>query len=218
MYVLTQNDQVILGPIQWNSRMFESAIEDDAETLVKIAPSDKDLLPLVYDNGVKIRLADEVRPEINAKIQCYDGPAWAFTDTVGTATYFAVDKNIDLVRGELKNILAAERYRREVAGTTAVIQGQTVTVDTMRGTRDVFVQQFLLLPDTGTSEWKFPEGWLVLTKSDLGACVAAGVSHVQSQFGWEALLVAQIDAAPTLTELDALEIIPPVVVEQPLGV
>jgi hypothetical protein len=186
--------------------MFNSVIEDDTEIITNIQPSDVNEVPLDLGNGIKIRSCSDFYPQLNSKIQMYNGPFWTFNDNVGLASYVAVDKPLDLVRQELKAIVANERWVEEQAGTKAIIQSQEVTVDTARGIRDIFIQQFLLLPENATSQWKFPEGWMNVTKSDLGICVGAGVAHVQSAFNWEAMLVSQIDSS-TLQELNDLVII-----------
>lgn len=211
MYVVTHNDQVILGPIPWSARMFSSVIEDDLEIKVTIFPSQKNSVPLDLGNGIKIRMAVEDRPSLNPKIQMHTGPFWTFTDTTGTHSYVPVDKPIELVKQELKQVAAAERWKKEHSGVKVTVQGTDVTVDTARGARDIFVQKYLLMADGETTTWKFPEGWLTLTKSELGQCVAAGVQHVQTQFNWESGIVDQINAAQTLQELDAL-----VIVEEPV--
>lgn len=206
MYVLTHNDQVLVGPMVWNARMFNAVIEDDLEIVTNILPSDVSKVPLDLGNGLMIRECVDNYPTLNTKTQMYNGPFWNFTSVPAVAQYVVVDKPLDLVRQELKTKVADARWVLEQKGTTAVIQGQTVTVDTARGSRDVFVQQFLLMPSTTTSQWKFPEGWLVVTKDDLGICVQAGVSHVQNAFGWEATVGNTINSATTLAQLDAIVI------------
>ncbi len=212
MYVLTHNDQVLLGPIGWNSRMFNSVIEEDTEIVTNILPSDFKNVPLDLESGLKIRETKETRDVINPKIEMHNGPFWTFDAAFGTANFIKVDKPLDLIKSELKALLASERYRREQLGTKVTIQNIEVTIDTARGSRDVFVQQYLLMPVDGTTTWKFPEGWLTLTKADLGACVSAGVTHVQAQFGWEAAIVVQIESAIDAATLDALEIVEPTAV------
>jgi len=212
MYVLTLNDQVLLGPMDWNARMFNSEIRDALEDaglsfdgFTDLLPSDKTKVPLSLLGGViRIREYTDVYPERNPKIHDYNGPYWSFTDSVATASFTVNDKSLDMVRGELKQAVAAARYAREITGVKVTIQGTEVSVDTARGSRDIFVQQLLLLPDDGTVAWKFPEAWLTLTKADLGACVASGVAHVQAAFNWEQGKVALIEACSTLAELDAL--------------
>jgi len=206
MYVLTINDNVVLGPISWNARMFNSALEDELEVKFNILPSHQSNVPLVLSDGVKVRECVEEHPPLNPKIQMYNGPFWTFTDTLGTASYVVLDKPLDLIKKELKEQVASNRWKQEGAGTKVTIQGVEVTVDTSRGNRDVFVQQLLLMPDADTVGWKFPETWLTLTKAELGACVAAGVAHVQAAFGWEKQLNEAIDACTDTASLDALDI------------
>ena len=61
------------------------------------------------------------------------------------------------------------------------------------------------MSDTETSNWKFPEGWLTLTKSELGQCVSAGATHIQSCFDWEKNYTDRIEAATTKEELLQIE-------------
>lgn len=211
-YAVTHNNQILLAPVAWNPRFFNAVIEDDTDIKVNILSSDVNNLPLMLGNGIVVRECVEVRPPLNSKIETYAGPEWTFTDTLVTATYSVVNKPLEIVKAELIQVLAAERYKKEIAGTTALIQGHTVTVDTARGTRDIFVQQYLLLPDNDIVGWKFPECWLNLSKTELGACVAAGVAHVQTQFAWEKNLTEQINACTTHAELDAIVIVDPGVV------
>jgi hypothetical protein len=66
-----------------------------------------------------------------------------------------------------------------------------------------------------TVQWKFPEGWLTLTRSDLGTVVTAGSNHVQDQFVWEVNKNTEIDACATATELDAVDLGNPVLLLGP---
>lgn len=206
MFVLTQNDQVILGPMAWNPRMFMSAIEDDCDVTVSITTGDIQNIPLDLGNGIKIRNAVDVKPELNPKIEMYTGPFWTFTESTGSANYVVVDKPIDLVKKELIEQIAVTRWKAEISGTVATIQDQQVTVDTNRGSRDIFVQQVLLMNDTDTTTWKFPEGWFLLTRAELRSCVNAGVLHVQGAFVWEANKADEINLCTTLQELDAVNL------------
>jgi hypothetical protein len=206
MYVVTQNDQVLLGPINWNYRLIRAVVEDDAETLIDIGPDSYQSVPMYFANNIKIRTAREIRENHNTRIQMLQGPEWSFNENEGVAYWAAVDKPIDLVRKELKDALANIRYNREILGTKVTIQGSLVTVETTRDVRNLFVQQYLLMPADGITRWKFPEGWFDLTKSDLGICVAGGVAYVQSCFDWESLKGNEIDAAINLAQLDVIDL------------
>lgn len=218
MYVVTYNDQVLLGPIAWNAKMFNSVIEDDTGITVNIQQSQRDQVPLDLGNGIKIRHAVEDRPSINLKLEIYEGPFWTFTESTGVYSYQAISKPVDLLKHELTQLAAFDRWTKEQSGVKVTIQGQEVTVDTTRGNRDIFVQKFLLMGENDTVNWKFPEGWLTLTKAELGLCVSSGAAHVQSEFNRELGLLTQISTATTLVELDAVALVfPGTEVEEPRG-
>jgi hypothetical protein len=219
MYVITHHhdyDEVLLGPIDWNPKFISSVLQTDLDLLYRptVLASDEQKVPYEILQNVWVRKVVEQSESINPKTQTLIGPYWSYpakedseAENVGIAEYRATDKPIEIVKSELKEILAAERYKKEVAGVKTTIQGQEVTVDTMRGERDVFVQKYLLMADNDTVEWKFPEIWLTLTKEDLGTAVSAGVNHVQDCFNWEASKVTEIDSCTTLEELDAIVIV-----------
>jgi hypothetical protein len=208
MYVVTHNDQVILTPINFSPRYIASVIQDelDLDEAPRITSTDESRVPFEILPNVMIRKVNEVKEVINPKFETFDGPFWTFTPEIGTATYTKRDKPLDLIKKELKEVLATTRYNKEIAGVKTTIQGLEVTVDTARGSRDVFVQQFLLMGDTDTVQWKFPEGWLTLNKSELGQAVSAGVIHVQGAFVWEAQKISEIDSADSITSLSLLEL------------
>jgi hypothetical protein len=192
--------------MNWNRAMFQGALERKGinQVLPRVAP---DTLPMIIDEHAKIMQVEEIRPEINTLVEYYYGPLWDITETTAIANYEVHDTPIEAARYNLKQRVAAERYKKEIKGTPAIIQDDEVTIDTNRGSRDVFVQKFLLMGESDTVNWKFPEGWLLLSKSDLGACVYAGVMHIQSCFNWELSINDQIDASQSKQDLLAIEII-----------
>jgi hypothetical protein len=222
-YVITHNGRVILGPYgEWKPNYMNAVIKRDTNQDVSIGKADVDNLPLDLGNGIIVRNAVEVHPEIDTRIQRFDGPFWTFTAGLGTATYTVVDKPLDQVRGEMKEKLAQRRYEKEIAGTKATIQGQEVTVETDRDTRNIFIQALMLMGDTDTRSWKFPKDgiWLTLNKADLTAIVTAGAAYIQTQFDWEESTGALIDTAVTAQDLLSLypEVEPPATTEPELPV
>jgi hypothetical protein len=211
MYAITHHhdyDEVLLGPIEWKPRFIASVLQQDLDLdqSPTILPSDESKVPYDILPNVRVRKVEVVYEEHNPKIQHHNGPFWSYENDIALATYKTIDKPLDLVKSELKALLAAERYKKEISGVKTTIQGLEVTVDTNRGDRDVFVQKYLLMSDIDTVEWKFPERWLTLTKSDLGQVVNVGATHVQDCFSWEASKVAEIDSCITLEQLDAIVI------------
>lgn len=208
MYALVHKNRVLAGPMAWNRAIFDGNLNKLGIkfTLPKAAPES---LPLIIDQDTAVYPVEFDYPEYNAKIHYLEGPYWTFVDGVARAGYLVKDQSVDSVKYNLKQKIAEERWKLEVAGTTTTIQGQTVSVDTDRGSRDIFVQKFILMDDTATVRWKFPEAWLTLSKTELGQVVQAGAAHVESAFAWESQKSGEIDSAQTLEELDQITLTPP---------
>lgn len=216
MYVITDHNNdanfVILGPITWRPRYISDVLYDELDEDVIVTQADESRVPFEPYPGVKIRKCVSVYEELtNPKIHCHQGPIWTYDDeneeVQATATWSVQDKPIDLVKGELKSVVSAERWKKENAGITLTIQGHNVWCDTSRGNRDIFIQKFVTMADDEVIRWKFPNMWLDLTKAELGYIVSEGGSYVQECFDWESTLSGEIDAAETLAELDAIVII-----------
>ena len=207
MYVLQHKDRVIVGPMGWNRGMFESALEDLGISLRlgREAPVD---LPMVIDADTSIKYANVVTQPFDADFEYLHGPFWNLGGDVAQGSYQKVEHPLNLIKGNLKNKIKDQRYKQEVAGTKTVIAGIEVTVETDRETRNVFVQQYLLMGDNDTVNWKFPETWVQLTKPQLGQVVQAGAAYIQSQFNWELNKVNEVDSKNTVAELKAIEIVP----------
>ncbi len=206
MYAVIYDNKVLVGPMNWNRGMFQGALERKGiqYPLPRTAP---DNLPLTINEHAKIMRVDEIRPTMNPLVEFYYGPLWDITEEAAIANYEVHDSPIESMRYNLKQVAAQARYNKEVLGTTVTIQEQTVTIDTNRGAKDVFVQKYLLMAESDTVNWKFPETWLTLTKSDLGLCVAAVNQYIQQCFDWELNISVQIDQAQNKQELLATTIV-----------
>ena len=206
MYAVIYDNRVLVGPMNWNRGIFQGALERRGVqySLPRTAPNN---LPLTIDEHAKIMQVEEIRPELNALVEYYYGPLWDITETKAIANYEVHDTPIESARYNLKQLAAQERYKKEILGATVTIQEQTVTIDTNRGAKDVFVQKYLLMAESDTVNWKFPETWLPLTKNDLSLAVQAGAQYIQSCFDWELNITEQIDLAETKEQLLAIVII-----------
>lgn len=200
IYVLTQNGFVVNGPRQWNYNSFKNTLTDELGIDFDLPRTKEDDQMIDINETTKIYAAELTDSVFDPRTHFQHGPFWEFTHKA-YGTYQVLEQPVEAVRNVLKSNVTNNRWRKEVAGVKTTVQGLEVTVDTNRGDRDVFVQQFLLMGDTDTVKWKFPEGWLILSKSDLGQIVFAGVTHVQNQFVWEAAKLAELDACVTNSEL-----------------
>ena len=206
MYAVIYDNRVLVGPMNWNRGMFQGALERKGVqySLPRTAPNN---LPLTINEHAKIMQVEEIKPELNALVEYYYGPLWDINETKAIANYEVHDTPIESARYNLKQLAAQERYKKEILGATVTIQEQTVTIDTNRGAKDVFVQKYLLMAESDTVNWKFPETWLPLTKNDLSLAVQAGAQYIQSCFDWELNITEQIDLAETKEQLLAIVII-----------
>jgi hypothetical protein len=205
MYAVIFKDRVIVGPMNWNRGIFQGSLEKEKIKILlpRVAP---DTLPLVINSDVKIMQVEENRPQINSMVEYYYGPIWDISGDTAIASYVVMDQNIDTARNNFKQLAAEERWKKEVAGTTVEVQGTTVTIETDRETRNIFIQKLSIMSDTETVNWKFPESWLVLSKLDLVQVVTAGAQYIQSCFDWEKDISDQIDSAQTKEELLSIPI------------
>jgi hypothetical protein len=212
MYVITDHNNqnfVILGPIAWKPRYISDILSDELDYSIVVTKEDEFRVPFEPAIGVKIRRCDSTYEDINPKTERHDGPYWTYDDSNSSIQAIAVwkraDKPIDLVKSELKNHVAAQRWAKESAGISITIQDVEVWCDTSRGNRDIFLQKYALMTDGDSIKWKFPNSWLTLTKAELGLIVSKGGEYIQSCFDWEAACVERIEACTSLTELAALE-------------
>jgi hypothetical protein len=206
MYAVVYKDKVIVGPMVWNRGIFEGSLErkDIKTSLPRVAPEQ---LPFVINEDAKIMLVEENRPEMNPMVEYYYGPLWDVSGEKAIANYEVHDSPIAFAQVNFRQQAADERWKKEIVGTKINIQNTEVTIDTSRDGRNIFVQKYSLMADNETVNWKFPEGWLTLTKAELGQIVNAGAAHIQSAFDWEKTINEQIDAATTKEELLAIEIV-----------
>lgn len=204
MYVVVFKNRVITGPMTWNRAIFQGSLAKEGvmTQLPRVAPEQ---LPFVVSDDAVIMGVEEIRPMFNPALEYLYGPIWNILPDRAQATYLVYDSPISSGQGNLKALAAQERYRREVTGCTCVVQGVTVSLDTSREGRNIFVQKLSLMGETDHVNWKFPECWLNLTKSDLALIVATGVTHIQSAFDWEKLMSDQIDAAETKADLEVIQ-------------
>ena len=206
IYVLENNNSVINGPRSWNYRSFESTLQEDLEINYTLPISKSDTEIIVIDDNTHIYSAELIYPDYNPKTQYIHGPFWDFSTGIAIGSFEVKETPLEHIKSELKSKIAANRYIKENAGVKYTVQNLEITIDTSRGNRDIFVQKYLLMGDSDTVQWKFPEGWLTLTKPELGTLVSVGVDYVQQQFDWEVSKGVEIDNATTSAELDLIDL------------
>lgn len=207
MYAVVYKNRVIVGPMAWNRAIFQGSLAKE-QIQVQLPRVPPDTWPLTVNSDAFIVPVQELRPNMNPMVEYYYGPLWDIQANLVIARYDVLDQPIESARQAFKAQAAGERYNREVSGVTREVQGMMVTLDTSRDGRNIFVQKLAFMADADTVNWKFPEAWLLLTKSDLAGVVQAGAAHIQSCFDWEKGISDQIDAAQTKQALLEIQIMP----------
>lgn len=225
-YLLVENRQIVhLGPIPWRHRFIQSEL-DDLEVEFTVSPVEGGYVR-INDNFEIFPVGEAIGDAGDSRWEDPVGPTWEFVErtvelprppmdpedrptpttivTEAIPTWSKQDKPLAQIQQFIKNDVAAKRYAKEAAGTQVEIApGTTVTVDTSRDGRAIFVQVFSTMADDATVDWKFPEGWFTLTKAQLGAVIGGGYTHIQEQFLWEKGYSDRVDVATDIAALKAI--------------
>lgn len=204
-YALIDKNQIQVGPRDWHYGFFYQYLADN-QVDTSLLPLQEPTEPLQITKDIKVLPVEEpTTPAHNALTEQLAGPFLTITDTKVTGYYDVVDRPLDAAKNDLKAKVATMRYNKEVGGTKLTIQKQEVSVDTDRNGRNIWFQALMLLPEGSTQKFKFPEGWLDLTKADIGTIVAAIMKHVQDAFDWESSEVELIEVATTKEDVEGIQ-------------
>jgi hypothetical protein len=209
-------DFVLLGPMEWRSRFFQSCLRDDLEIDFNVPLSNDTNQALIINEIARIIPVTDIgiTGEYNSKIHYLDGPYYNMFDTYAEVYYNVKDKPLDVVKSELKPLVATNRYKYETMGISVTIQSTGITALTTREDRGLYLQAYQLGKDNVS--WKFGSEFLTLSNADLGIIVEAVVNHVQATFDWESTKISEIDALLSLTDLNALSLISDNVIWEPI--
>lgn len=204
MFVIVHNNYVIFGPKNWNKLLFQEVILEDCEVECDLATRNDPETTVVINDNIKILpVVGLENPTFNPKIQRLEGPFWNFYDDKAEMYYTVGYISVDAIKSFFKGQVADERYSKEVGGIDYTINDQIYRFDTSREQRSNYAQNLIMMDDTETINWKFPDRtWVALSKQDLININNAVKTHVQSCFDWEIAKHAEIDSATTHEELD----------------
>jgi hypothetical protein len=206
MYVIIHKNRVILGILPWNSQYYTDVLRSRYRITTELPRNEPapDVFPWEIDADTKIVPAEEVRPNIeNPLVKYYYGPTWDFLETKVIANYEVIPHAIEDARANYKVKAGTQRYEQEVSGTSITINDVEYKIETDRSSRTKYIEKYVSMGET--VNWKFNEGWVVLTKTQMQSIVAAIDTHVQSAYDEELRLNAVIDACETAEQLEAVE-------------
>lgn len=212
-YILVQNRQtVLLGPINWRQRFIQTEINE----LIDSGELTEDYkVPATEQGYIKINDEFEIFPASVESVG-YDsvheqlaGPFWTFEDESAIGTYTVVPLDINIIKANLKQITAAERYRKQNSGTTVTIADNSFFVGSDKET----INSLLSLAETtgtDTINYKSPNGFIPMTGADIRNIVDQIHQHVQTHFDWEKTINETIDVTNDVSQLKAITIIEPI--------
>lgn len=202
MFVVTdENNNILIGPINWSPAMISHVIESRTGEEVTIFPSDYQRVPFSPVEGIKIRNAIVVDPGHDEMFSDLRGPSWSFTEDTGTATYAAVDKDIRFAKTHLKDFIASLRWTKEHSFFDVTIKDDKFTLSTDRDKRSVYFQKFMVMDDDEVASFKIDNKWYNFTKADLKTIIKAIDGKVQECFDWESSIGEEIDNSTTKEQL-----------------
>lgn len=208
-YILVQNKQtLLLGPMNWRPRFFQSEINDlidngDLTTDWKAPPVEPGYVDL--GSGFELfPIVDTTKPDVDNDFEQLAGPFFTYSDNAAHESYSTIPHGIDTVKSNLKDRAATVRHDKENSFDTIAkveIQGKTVSVDTKSDAMHKLVHKHVAMTDGAVANVKFPEGWMQVSKQDLGKIVSETDAHVQKHADWEHAMHAKIDALSTVDAL-----------------
>ena len=212
MYVITfhnpdnNQDQVILGPIDWNPEYISACIADDLDLdyRPKILKSDVDKVPYEIIPNVIARRVQIEGIEYNSKTQFLIGPYWTYTENLAIGNYVVANKNIDIVKSELKQLVQSKRYEKEISGFEFDLNDDNkIFISTGRDNRKIFFEKLSIIGDN-IINFKYNDKFFDMDKQMLQQICVSIDNHVQNAFDWESNMFITIDNCESLEQLDQL--------------
>jgi len=208
MYALIDDQQLLLGPISFNYRMFNDELED-LELDFRVNSSSYQEVPISITDTIKILPARYDDPDYDPRFEYLTNITHTITDTEVVFSHANVQKSLEQIKSERKAEVAPERWNKENTTVNVTINDNEITVSTSRDNRLSLVSK--LLSGDGPYNFKFNDGvWVEISKTDLQTILTEIDSVVQAAFNWELAKLAEIDACVDGEEVYAVVIVPPV--------
>lgn len=207
MYAIIHKNNVVVGPKEWSRGFFVFRLSQLGLKDVVLPRSAPESLPFTIDGATKIVRALINQDDYNPNTEYLTGPIWNIDGDVAIANYVKTESPIEAVKNNLRQLAAAERYKKEVSGTKTLVKDIEVSLDTSREGRNIFIQKLMLMSENDLVNWKFPEAWLTLSRNELASVVQSGANYIQTCFDWEKDINDQIDIAETAEQLLSIVIV-----------
>lgn len=209
-YILVHNNEVVYGPINWYSNLFNgrlnqlgiSFVFDDDITVrrQRLVPINT---PTIIDENTKIYKVDLLNNQPEESYYTKNGNiVWDFSSGVAVGTYIAVDQEISEVKRTLLQVIENKRNQKEIEGLTVTVQGSEYKILTGPLSRLNLLEKYNLMTEEETCAWKFMENkWATLNKSELLTLYHLVMDFVRDLSIWERDKTLEIHNAETVDQL-----------------
>lgn len=206
MYALIYNNKIEVGPRDWSYWIFRNYLTENNLDFSELPYIFSE--PIITENWKILPITQLDLPERDPLFEDYAGPYWTVYDTYITGYCDKVNIPVHIIQGNMKNIVAANRYEVEIAGIEYTFtDNTTVEIYTSREDRSVYLDALIVMGDTDTIDFKFKNGiFKTVTKSDLQAIVTLGSQHIKNVFAWEAAKIQEITDTQTFDALKLIEL------------
>lgn len=207
MYALIHNSELLLGPIQFNSRLINASLEDE-EIDYQVQPRQYQEVPIHIDENTHLLPAIQETPSHDGRTHSVGNFTWEINyenqiPVSVTFTYPVIEKTLEQVKAERKTEVTPVRREKEETIIDISVNGTTVKVSTSREQRLAFVSKLVSSP--GPHNFKFENGvWLEVDNTVLQDIVTQIDAKVQEAFDWELAKLQEIDACTTVKEVLAV--------------
>jgi hypothetical protein len=208
MFALVNGNQLILGPIEFNYRLINSALEEDLELDYRIAPSDYLNVPILITQDIKLLKAEKQIPSFNNNAEEIFLSNYIIVDDKVIFEYEKRNKDFEVVKNYYKNIISSERWKRENLGKIEItINEINLNVSTDRETRISLVTK--LTSGEGPYNFKFGSNWVEITSQDIKNIISKIDEKVQIDFDWEHSIIKQIDSCSSIFDIESIDFFDP---------
>lgn len=204
MYALIHDSQIVLGPIGFNYRMFNSELEE-LGLEYRVIPKDYDRVPIYFNDKTCLLPVVQNIPEYDDRLQEPENSEWEIIKENDIPirvefTYSIIDKSLEKIKSDYKQPLSAFRQQKENVLIDINLSGTVVNVSTDFRERLSFVTKLVSSP--GPHKFKFRNGvWKEITTAELEYIISQIDAKVQEAFDWEYAKIQEIDACTTGEEV-----------------
>lgn len=206
MFALIHNGSIKVGPRNWSYWIFRRYLEENGLSFIELTSTF--IEPIITTNWQIVEVTAIDTPAHNPLFEQLAGPFWQIHSNYVTGYYNVEDKEIELIKSHMKEIVAANRYEIEIQGIEHTFQDSTVVgIYTDREDRNVYLDALLIMGDTDVITFKFKNGvFKEVNKAELQAIVYTGSMHIKNLFGWESTKTAEIDSTTTIADLKLIDL------------